>query len=106
MADFKISGRMTVENIQEQFKNEFKGSLRLYDGNTFADPKATLASIRKGDAKGNEFSISPLMFVGTFEDLMMENYGIKVQVASLDNTQLIHNQTELKLVKNSKGNII
>jgi hypothetical protein len=46
------------------------------------------------------------MFVGTFEDLMIENYGIKVQVASLDNTQLIHNQTELKLVKNSKGNII
>jgi hypothetical protein len=102
MADFKISGRMTVEGLQKQFMNEFKGTLRVYNGKQFADPKATLASLRKGDAKGAEFSVSPLMHVGTFESLIMENFGITVQVAWGDNSKLANNKSQLRELKDIK----
>ena len=52
----KINGRLKVKTIKQEFKNEFGLSLRLYDGNSFADEDATLASIRKGDNKVGEIS--------------------------------------------------
>ncbi len=95
MANFKISGKMNVETLQKQFKDSFGGTLRVYSGNKFADPKATLASIRKADAKGGEFSASGNMHVGTFEDEMKKNFGINVQVANKDNSALSPNDISL-----------
>ncbi len=93
---------MSVERLQKQFQDEFQGTLRVYDGKQFADPKATLASLRTGDAKGGEFSVSPLMHVGTFEDLMKNNFGITVQIAWGDNSKLAHNKSQLRELKNIK----
>ena len=45
MAEFNISGRMQVASLQNQFKEEFGLTLRVYKGNNFAEPSATLASI-------------------------------------------------------------
>ena len=55
MAEFKIDGRMTVRTLKENFKKEFEGTLRVYDGREKAEDNATLASIRKNDdVKGGE----------------------------------------------------
>lgn len=95
MADFKISGRMSVETLQKQFKDNFGATLRVYSGNKFADPKATLASIRASDAKGGEFSANGHMHVGRFEDEIKRIFGIKVQVANKDNSSLAPNNITL-----------
>jgi hypothetical protein len=95
MADLKITGRMSVERLQREFKASFGGSLRVYNGSIFADPKATLASIRKGDASGGEFTASGNMFCGRFEKEVLEKFGIKVQVATKDNTALVADNTSL-----------
>jgi hypothetical protein len=95
MADFKISGRMTVKNLKKQFKDAFGSTLRVYNGAKFADDDATLASIRKGDSKGGELEVKGNMQVGNFEKKMMELYGIKVQVASSDDSKLVDNSLTL-----------
>lgn len=95
MADFKISGRMKVKSLKEDFKNAYGSTLRVYNGNTFADDDATLASIRKGNSKGGELEVSGNMHVNTFEKKVLENYGIKVQVATPDNSSLAKNNVSL-----------
>ena len=37
MAEFKIDGRMKVKTLKEKFKEEFGGTLRVYNGNKTAD---------------------------------------------------------------------
>ena len=43
MADFKIDGRMTVKQLKENFKKEFEGTLRVYNGREKANDDTTLA---------------------------------------------------------------
>ena len=96
MAEFKISGRMSVARLQEQFKESYGGSLRVFHGAKFADPKATLASIRaEGAPIGGEFTVGGNMHAGRFEHEMKEKFGIKVQVANKDNTKLVPDDTSL-----------
>lgn len=102
MAEFKIDGRMTVRKLKENFKSEFEGTLRVYDGRELADDKATLASIRKGDAKGGEFICRASRTVGKFEQEMKEVFGIRVQVASPDDYVLALDGITLANLKNIK----
>lgn len=102
MAEFKIDGRMTVRKLKENFKNEFEGTLRVYDGRELADDKATLAAIRKGDAKGGEFICRASRTVGKFEQEMKEVFGIRVQVASPDDYVLVLDGITLANLKNIK----
>jgi len=95
MADFKISGRMSVKTLQEQFKKSYGGTLRIYYGAKFADPGVTLASIRAKGKAGGDFTCSGNMHVGRFEDELKENFGIKVQVANHDNSALVDDKTTL-----------
>jgi hypothetical protein len=92
MAEFSISGRMSVGNLQNQFKKEFGLTLRVYKGNNFADSSATLASI--SDKKVEDVSCIGSIQVGNFEE-RMQNVGIKVQVATGDNSQLVNNKYTL-----------
>ena len=88
-ADLKVSGRMTVKRLKENFKNEFGGTLRVYDGREKADDNATLASIRRNeDAKGGELVCNGHLTVGSFERRMRDIFGIKVQVATPDDWTL------------------
>jgi len=101
MAEFKVSGRMSVESLQKQFKKEFGGTLRIYNGKRFADPKARLASIRKNDEiKSSDFKIKGNMHVGNFENKMEKEFGIKVQVANAKDTKLVPNDITLSECKN------
>ena len=95
MAEFSISGRMKVKTLKSSFKESFGSTLRVYSGQKFADDDATLASIRKDDAKGGEVKINGNMLVGNFEDKILEEYGIKVQVASPDDSELVDNKLSL-----------
>ena len=89
MAELKVSGRMSVKKLKENFKNEFGGTLRVYDGREKADDNATLASIRRDeDAKGGELICQGNRTVGRFEREMLEVFGIKVQVATPDDYTL------------------
>ena len=88
MADFTISGKMKVKTLKANFKEEFGSTLRVYNGQKFADDDATLASIRKGDAKGGEVKINGKMLVGNFEKKILDEFGIKIQVANPDDSKL------------------
>ncbi|MEQ8241063.1 MAG: hypothetical protein RIA69_17740 [Cyclobacteriaceae bacterium] len=95
MANFEISGRMKVKTLQKQFKENFNGTLRVYNGARFADESATLASIRKGDNKGGEVKVTGKMHVGNFEKKIMEEFGIKIQVADAADEKLADDKTSL-----------
>ena len=81
MADLSISGKMKVKTLKANFKEEYGSTLRVYNGKKFADDDATLASIRKEDAKGGEVKINGKMLVGNFEKKILEEFGIRIQVA-------------------------
>ncbi len=88
MAEIKLSGNKRVGTLCKEFKEAFGSTLRVYNDVKFADASATLASIRKGDTKGGELAVKGNMQVGNFEKKVLEMYGIKVQVANADNTEL------------------
>jgi hypothetical protein len=98
MADLKITGNMQVKTLKKQFKSAYDATLRVYNGAKFADDDATLASIRKGDAKGGEFEVHGRMLVGNFEKKMLSDFGIKVQVASKDDSKLVPDSISLSQI--------
>lgn len=95
MADLKITGRMKVSSVRESFKKAFGSTLRIYNGARLADDDATIASIRKGDAKGGDFTVNGNTQVGNFEKKVFENFGVKVQVATPDDSKLSSNDITL-----------
>lgn len=100
MADIKVNGKMLVKTLKKNFKDSFGSTLRVYDGKKFAEDTDTLASIRKEDATGGEFEVSGKMLVGNFEKRMLDDYGIRVQVATPDDSKLSDN--EITLTKSGK----
>ncbi len=95
MADFTITGKMKVKTLKANFKENFGSTLRIYNGKKFADDDATLASIRVGEAKGGEVKINGKMLVGNFETKILEEFGIRVQVADVDDTKLVDDSITL-----------
>ncbi|TAF63574.1 MAG: hypothetical protein EAZ55_13365 [Cytophagales bacterium] len=102
MAEIQVSGRMLVKTLKAQFKEAFGATLRVYvglhKGAQFADDEATLASIRdeeEADTKADDIVIAGQMKVGNFEEKFADIYGIKVQVASPDNSKLVDNDITL-----------
>lgn len=95
MADFSISGKMKVKTLKANFKEEYGSTLRVYNGKKFADDDATLASIRKEDAKGGEVKINGKMLVGNFEKKILEEFGIRIQVALPDDSKLVDDSVTL-----------
>jgi hypothetical protein len=96
MADFAISGRMKIKTLKANFKNEFGSTLRVYKGVKFADDNDTIASIAsKKIESGSELKANGNTKVGTFEDRMKDIFGIKVQVATKDDSALVDNDLTL-----------
>lgn len=103
MAEFSISGRMTVKSLKRQFKSAFGATLRVYKGKKFAPEDATLASIRSEDGvKGGELACRGNLLVGNFENKMKEVFGITVQVANPDDTQLSDNKITIAAAGRAK----
>ena len=100
MAELSISGRMMVKTLRADFKKVFSLTLRVYDGTKGADENATLASLaRKKDKKVDDFSASPNMLIGNFEERFEKATGLKIQVASLDDRKLVSNDITLTKAK-------
>jgi len=95
MADLKVSGRMIVKTLQANFKEAYGGTLRVYNGARFAESDATLASLRAEGKSGGEFEAHGNMHCGRFEKEMMDEFGIKVNVANSDDSALVPNDTTL-----------
>jgi len=90
-----INGRVKVKRLKNDFKKEFGLNIRVYTGREFADDEATLASVRKGDAKGGDFSPARNMKVGNLEDKMLELFGLKTQISGSDDSYLCDNDYTL-----------
>ena len=96
MADFKITGNMKVKSLKEDFKAEFGGTLRVYDGRSHAADSATVGSVaKKTITKGSEVSANGNLLVKTFEERMKDAYGIRVEVANADDTKLAEDGARL-----------
>jgi len=90
-----INGRMKVKTLKSDFKKEFGLNIRVYVGREFADNDSTLASIRKGDAKGGEFSPARNTKVGNLEDKILDMFGLKTQISGSDDSYLCENDYTL-----------
>lgn len=96
MADIKITGNQKITTLQSNWKMEFGSTLRLYDGNRFADSDQTVGDIAlKTITRGSEVSAHGNTKVGKFESEMKETYGIRAPVASPDNSELVDNDITL-----------
>lgn len=96
---FQVDGRMTVNTLQQEFRDAFNASLRVYEpGGKKANPKAHLASLRiDGDAtQVGSFEASNEMKVMDFEYKMKSIFGINVQVARSDDSKLSNDSSMLK----------
>lgn len=88
MTDIKFSGNKKVGTLCKEFKDAFGSTLRVYNGRSIADENDTLSAIRKEGTNGGELTVKGNILVGNFEKKVLEMYGIKVQVATADNTKL------------------
>lgn len=91
MAEIKLSGNKKVSTLCKEFQETFGCTLRVYNGRSLADENNTLSAIRKGTAKGGTLTVNGNMLVGNFEKKVKEMYGIRVQVANVDNSKLADN---------------
>jgi len=99
MAEVTINGRMKVKTLKKQFLDKFGLSLRIYDGKSFADEDSTIASIRKGGARGEDFSVKGNMKIGNIEKKFSNEFAIKSQVAGSDDSYLCKNELTLAAAK-------
>ena len=96
MADFKINGNMKIGTLRKNFTKEFGSTIRLYKGIKFADDDDTVGSIAKKSVKhGQEVSANGRLLVKNFEKQMKDVYGIRIQVATKDDSQLVNNDISL-----------
>lgn len=90
--EIKVDGRLLVSTLCERFKAEFNGTLRVYNGNKRCTGAEKVADLAK--ATGS-YECRPSKTVGGFEKDMMEQFGLKVQIASADDWVLALDQMTL-----------
>ena len=90
--EIKIDGRLLVSTLCANFKKEFGGTLRIYNGNKRCDGSEKIADLAK--ATGS-YECRPSKTVGGFEKDMMEKFGLKIQIASADDWVLALDQMTL-----------
>ena len=90
--EIKIDGRLLVSTLCERFKAEFGGTLRVYKGNKRCDGSEKVAEL--ATATGS-YECRPSKTVGGFEQEMMKQFGLKIQIASADDWVLALDQMTL-----------
>ena len=93
---FSITGQIKVSTLKKRFLKEFGLTLRVYDGRSFADEGQTISQIRKKKGSG-ALSVRKSMKVGTLEEKIESEFGIKVQIAGSDDSYLCKNELTLAL---------
>ncbi len=96
MADFSISGNMKIKTLKDNFKDQFGSTIRVYNGVKFASDSDTVGKIAKKSVKrGEDVSANGRTLVGNFEKQMNKIYGIKIQVATRNDSELVANDISL-----------
>ncbi len=95
MITLKISGRKTVKILKKEFKAAFDATLRIFVDTNIAEDTATLASVRKSSNKSGSITLRGNILVSNFEKIMIEDFGIKIQVADKNNEHLVDNSLTL-----------
>lgn len=96
MAKFKITKTTTVAKLKEWFRDEFGGTLRVYEGRSEATEDATLVSI---GGKVGELECRASRTVGKFEEAFQTELGLKVKVYPKDNNVSVLDGITLSKVK-------
>jgi len=90
--EIKVDGRLLVSTLCARFKEEFGGTLRVYNGNKRCDGSEKVADLAK--ATGS-YECRSNKTVGGFEKEMMDQFGLKIQIASADDWVLALDQMTL-----------
>jgi len=90
--EIKIDGRLLVSTLCARVKEEFGGTLRVYNGVKRCDGSEKVADLAK--ATGS-YECRSSKTVGGFEKEMMDQFGLKIQIASADDWVLALDQMTL-----------
>lgn len=96
MATFKITKTTTVAKLKKQFRDEFGGTLRVYDGRSEAPDTATLVSL---GASAGTVDCGANRTVGKFIEAFRAERNLKVKVYTPDNWVAVLDGITLATVK-------
>ena len=107
--EFEVEVTMKVTDLTKQFKNKFGLSLRVYKGKKLADDgRMTLKTLDQRTTQTSvNFDSSKLKIKATqkvleVENLFLENFGIVVQIADIENKKLLADDITLGDAKRMK----
>ena len=107
--EFEVESTMKVTDLTKQFKNKFGLSLRVYKGKKLADDgRMTLKTLDQRTTQTSvNFDSSKLKIKATqkvleVENLFLENFGIVVQIADIENKKLLADDITLDDAKRMK----
>lgn len=108
-SEFEVEITMKVTDLTKQFKNKFGLSLRVYKGKKLADDgRMTLKTLdQRTTQTAVNFDSSKLKIKATqkileVENLFLENFGIVVQIADIENKKLLADDITLGDAKRMK----
>jgi hypothetical protein len=108
-SEFEVESTMKVTDLTKQFKNKFGLSLRVYKGKKLADDgRMTLKTLDQRTTQTSvNFDSSKMKIKATHkvlevENLFLENFGIVVQIADIENKKLLADDITLGDAKRMK----
>ena len=107
--EFEVEITMKVTDLTKQFKNKFGLSLRVYKGKKLADDgRMTLKTLDQRTTQtsvnfdSSKMKIKATQKVLEVENLFLENFGIVVQIADIENKKLLADDITLGDAKRKK----
>lgn len=108
-SEFEVEITMKVTDLTKQFKNKFGLSLRVYKGKKLADDgRMTLKTLDQRTTQtsvnfdSSKMKIKATQKVLEVENLFLENFGIVVQIADIENKKLLADDITLGDAKRMK----
>ena len=108
-SEFEVESTMKVTDLTKQFKNKFGLSLRDYKGKKLADDgRMTLKTLDQRTTQtsvnfdSSKMKIKATQKVLEVENLFLENFGIVVQIADVENKKLLADDITLGDAKRMK----
>ena len=108
-SEFEVESTMKVTDLSKQFKNKFGLSLRIYKGKKLADDgRMTLKTLDQRTTQtsvnfdSSKMKIKATQKVLEVENLFLENFGIVVQIADVENKKLLADDITLGDAKRMK----
>ena len=108
-SEFEVEITMKVTDLTKQFKNKFGLSLRVYKGKKLADDgRMTLKTLDQRTTQtsvnfdSSRMKIKASQKVLEVENLFLENFGIVVQIADIENKKLLADDITLGDAKRMK----